>query len=60
MLWDARATNATDRKQLILGLKHAKETRQFFAVVCHILHPSTPGGLTHILIPQSPDKQEWT
>jgi len=28
-------------------------------VLLHILHPSTPGGLMHILIPHSPDRQEW-
>jgi len=59
MLWDALATNNTERKQLILRLKHAEETQQCFALVCHILHPSTPGGLTHILIPQSHDNPEW-
>jgi len=59
MLRDARATNNQERKQLILGLKHAEETRRCFALVHNILHPKTPGGLTHLLIPIGPDKLEW-
>jgi len=59
MLRDARTTNNQERKQLILGLKHAKETRQCFALVRSILHPTTTGGLTHLLIPTGPDKLEW-
>ncbi len=59
MLREARAANNTERKQLILGLKHAEETRQCFALVRQILHSSTPGGLTHILIPRQNDKLEW-
>jgi len=59
MLRDARAAKNTESKQLILGLKQAEETRQCFAMVCQILHPSTPGRLTHILIPRQNNKLEW-
>jgi len=31
---------------LILGLKHAEETWHCFALVWHILHPTSPGSLT--------------
>jgi len=30
-----------------------------FAFVRSILHPTTPGGLTHLLIPAGPDKLDW-
>jgi len=59
MLQDARTANNKERKQLILGLKHTKETRQCFALVHRILHPSTPGGLMHILIPRQNNQLEW-
>jgi len=59
MLRDAHATNNQEQKQLILGLKHAEETRRCFALVRSILHPMTPGGLTHLLIPTRPDQLEW-
>jgi len=59
LLWDARATNNKDCKQLILGLKHAEETQQCIALVCHILHPSTLGRLMYLLIPTEPDRLEW-
>jgi len=47
----AKAMKDKARKQLIMGLKHAKETRKCFALVWKILQPSTPGGLTHLIIP---------
>jgi len=60
LLHDAKATNNKERKQLILGLKHAEETRRCFALlVRHVLHPTSPGGLTHLLIPTGTDKIEW-
>jgi len=47
----AHITRDTSHKKLILGLKHAEETRQCFGLVRAILHPTTPGGLTHLILP---------
>jgi len=59
LLREARAAKDNNRKSLILGLKHAEETRRCFALVRATLNPSTPGGLTHLLIPDKHDHLQW-
>jgi len=59
LLRKARAAKDNNRKSLILGLKHAEETRQCFALVRAALNLSTPGGLTHLLIPDKNDHLQW-
>jgi len=44
---------------LILGLKNAEDNRWCFQLVQQQLNPSTPGGLTHLLVPNPDAPDNW-
>jgi len=53
-----RHTKDKKQRKLILGLKHAEDTRNCFKAVRQFLKPIT-GGLTHVLIPQPLNQPPW-
>ncbi len=58
LLRAANAAKDKNRCHLIIGLKHAEDNRRCFHLIQQQLNPSTPGGLTSLLVPdpESPDK----
>jgi len=60
LLTAATVTKNKDRKKLIWGLKQAEDTRRCFAMVRAILRPTTPGGLTYLKLPPTPNNNDGT
>jgi len=47
------------RQRLIFQLRQAELNRHWFVAVKSILKPRSPGGLTHLLIPNENDSNKW-
>jgi len=59
LLTTAKQMKDKSRQRLIYQLRQAKLNRRCFAAVKSILKPRSPGGLTHLLLPDANDSTKW-
>jgi len=59
LLTTVKQTKDKSRQRLIFQLRQAKLNRRCFAAVKSVLKPKSPGGLTHLLVPDDQDPSQW-
>jgi len=59
LLTTAKQMKDKSRQRLIFQLRQAELNRRCFAAVKSILKPRSPGGLTHLLVPDDTDADQW-
>jgi len=55
----AHMAGNNEKGKLIQHLLQAEQNQQCFAIIKNYLKPRTPGGLTHLLIPDPNNHGEW-